>query len=226
VEFDSVQIGAADVVAVAHAYEVLLGIPPVHGEGGAMRFQLRRGAVEVEPGDSGLHSLRFTVAANADRGRWPAEAFHGVRVSFTAAPSAPPAAGAADAVEAIDHVVINTPDLDRAIGLWRDRMGLRLALDREFPARGLRLVFFRSGGVTLEFAGPLPAPAERTGSDTLYGMAYRVHDLEACRARLLRAGVDVTEQRAGQKRGTTVATVRARTAGVPTLLIQDSSRPS
>lgn len=221
-EFDGVQIGAQDVAAVAAAYEVLLGVPPIHAANAAVRFQLQRGAVEIEPGDPGLHGIRFTVGTDAERARWPAGSFHGLRVCVVASTATPAAAGPADAVEALDHVVIHTPDLDRAIALWRDRIGLRLALDREFPQRGLRLVFFRSGGVTLEFAGPLPPPADRSGPDAFYGIAYRVHQLSACRTRLLRAGVDVSEARAGQKSGTMVATVHS--LGVPTLLIEDPSR--
>ena len=83
------------------------------------------------------------------------------------------------------------------------------------------MLFFRSAGVTLEFVAsisPAPAPA---GPDRLYGVAYRVPDLAACRERLVRAGLDVSDIRDGQKRGTIVATVRSGTAGVPTLLVQD-----
>ena len=222
-EFDSVQIGVDDVAAAMRAYEILLGVLPVRTADGAVRFQLQRGAVEIEAAGSGLRSMRFTAGPEIDRMALPADAFSGLRVHIAAA--APPRSIAVPTdVEAIDHVVINTPDLDRAIALWRDRIGLRLALDREFPRRGLRLVFFRSAGVTLEFAGPLPPPADRGGPDSFYGLAYRVPDLDTCRARLLQAGLDVSEQRPGQKSGTLVATVRSGTAGVPTLLIQDPSR--
>jgi catechol 2,3-dioxygenase-like lactoylglutathione lyase family enzyme len=223
VEFDSVQIGAEDVAAAMRAYEVLLGILPARATDGAVRFQLQRGAVEIEHGAPGLHGMRFTGDVDVEPA-WPADAFHGLRVDVAAAVAAPQPLAATTDVEAIDHVVIHTPDLDRAIALWRDRIGLRLALDREFPKRGLRLVFFRSAGVTLEFAGQLRAPAERGGPDAFYGIAYRVPDLTACRARLRQAGVDVSEQRPGQKSGTLVATVRSGTGGVPTLLVQDPSR--
>ena len=221
-EFDSVQIGADDVAAAARSYEILLGAAPMRNATGTKRFQLQHGAVEIETGDSGLHSMRFATAADSPPA--PAETFHGLRVAVARAMPTTAAARIAGGVDALDHVVINTPDAERAIALWRDRLGLRLALDREFPQRGLRLVFFRSAGVTLEFAAPLPPPADRSGSDAFYGLAYRVGDLAACRARLLQAGMDVSEPRAGQKRGTTVATVRSGTAGVPTLLIHDASR--
>jgi len=224
VEFDSVQIGAADVLAATRAYEILLGVAPVDSASGTARFQLRHGAVEIEAGDPGLRGMRFSASPDVDPMRWPADAFYGLHVGFNATAAAPVAEARGRDVEAIDHVVINSPDLDRAIALWRDRLGLRLALDREFPKRGLRLVFFRTHGVTLEFAGPSPPPAERTGPDAFYGIAYRVRDLDGCRTRLLHAGLDVSERRTGQKSGTTVVTVRSGTAGVPTLLIEDPSR--
>jgi catechol 2,3-dioxygenase-like lactoylglutathione lyase family enzyme len=123
-------------------------------------------------------------------------------------------------VTAIDHVVVQSPDPDRAIALWRDRIGLRLALDRTFPERGLRLVFFRSGGLTLEIAGPHPPAAERDEPDRIHGVSYRVAELAAHRERLLAAGLDVSPIRTGMRSGTIVATVRSGTAGVPTLLLQ------
>src|SRR5262249_54296157 len=118
-----------------------------------------------------------------------------------------------------DHVVVHTGDPERAIALWRDRVGLRLALDREFPARHLRLLFFRSAGITLEYTSPLPA-AEPAGVDRLYGVSYRVTDLPSRRGRRLAAEIEVSEIRPGMRPGTTVATVRSGTAGVPTLLLQ------
>ncbi len=223
-DFDSVQIGAADLAQAAREYELLLGMSPNPLATGALRFQLRHGAVEIELGEAGLHAMRFAAASDA-AAQWPADSFHGLCVRFGPVPHLPHAVAADPAAaEAIDHVVVHSPNLDRAIALWRDRLGLRLALDREFPKRGLRMLFFRSGGVTLEFTGPIPAPAGASGPDGFYGIAYRVRDLEACRARLLRARVDVSGVRPGQKAGTTVASVRSGTAGVPTLLIEDPSR--
>ena len=84
-------------------------------------------------------------------------------------------------------------------------------------------MFFRSGGLTLEFATPLPVPSEPPGPDRLHGVSYRVPDLEARRAALLAAGLDVSEIRPGNKAGTRVATVRSGTEGVPTLLLENLS---
>ena len=63
--------------------------------------------------------------------------------------------------------MVNTPDPDRAVRLWRDGLGVRLALDREFAQRGLRMLFFRSAGVTLEYVSLLGGKGE--GDDALDG---------------------------------------------------------
>jgi catechol 2,3-dioxygenase-like lactoylglutathione lyase family enzyme len=209
-----VRIGSDDLAAAVGAYELLLGVPGTPRAGGGVRFRLGRGSVDVVPGASGLRAVCFV--ADGGEAALPAAA-HGIDVAIAPQDdeATPP-----EPAPAIDHVVVHTADPARAIALWRDRVGLRLALDREFPDRHLRLLFFRSGGITLEYASPLPAPAGPPGDDRLHGVSYRVPDLAARRARLLAAGVEVSELRRGMRPGTTVATVRSGTAGVPTLLLQ------
>jgi catechol 2,3-dioxygenase-like lactoylglutathione lyase family enzyme len=210
--FLGVRLGAGDVAGVVRAYATLLDVRPADLPGGGARFQLARGSVDVTPGPTGLQALRF-AAEPQDR---PLAEAHGVQVVFEETPAEEAAAVAAS----IDHVVVHTADPARAIALWRDQAGLRLALDREFPHRGLRLLFFRSGGITLEYAAPLAARTGPPDDDRLWGVSYRVTDLAARRERLLAAGVDVSAPRAGMRPGTTVVTVRSGTAGVPTLLLQ------
>jgi len=221
--FDSVQLGTPDLLRAAARYADLLGIPAVEPRVDRVRFQLEHGAVELEPGEAGVRSIRVALAGDAP----PAggDVGHGLTVRFDAPehPAKPPRAPA-DAVTAIDHVVIHSPNLDRALRLWRDRLGVRLALDREFPGRGLRMLFFRSGGVTLEFVSPLAGADDPTAPDLFFGIAYRVRDLAACVHRLTDVGFDVSEVRPGHKRGTSVATVRSDLDGTPTLLIDDPSR--
>jgi hypothetical protein len=68
------------------------------------------------------------------------------------------AEGRADAaIGALDHAVVASGDLGVSRAVYRDTLGLRLALDRDFEARGLRILFFRVGGVTVEVVGPLEA---------------------------------------------------------------------
>ena len=123
-------------------------------------------------------------------------------------------------VAALDHVVVTTPDLEGSRALYGERLGLRLALDRAFEARGLRMLFFRIAGVTVEVVGSLAEPPDPEAPEAFGGLAYRVGDADAARARLAAADFDVSEVRQGFKPGTRVFTVRDGTCGVPTLLIE------
>jgi catechol 2,3-dioxygenase-like lactoylglutathione lyase family enzyme len=125
---------------------------------------------------------------------------------------------ATDSVESLDHVVIRSAAPDDAVALYNGALGVRLALDRVLG--GVRMLFFRTGGVTLE----LIADASAGAADSFYGLAYRVRDLEAAHSRLTAAGFVLTEPRIGRKSGTHVFSVRSSTCGVPTLFIRDASR--
>jgi len=218
---DGVRIGTGEIEVTLARYATLLGIAPVALAGDRHRFQLERGAIEIAAGTPGIQALLFAPDAAGDE-RWPRDpsGYHGVEVAIAPAPAATSETHAAERAVAIDHVVVFTPRPERAITLWRDRLGLRLAFDREFPERKLRLLFFRSGGLTLELASALPVPDDE-GPDRLYGVSYRVPDLEARRTALLAAGFDVSEIRRGNKAGTRVASVRSGTAEVPTLLLEN-----
>ncbi len=135
-------------------------------------------------------------------------------------PAAQPQCAESAAVDAVDHVVVMSGDLDAASGVYGETLGLRLALDREFPERGVRLLFFRVGGVTVELGGRIGAvEAASSTVDKLWGIAYRVGDVEAAQRRLRDAGVAVSDTRAGNKKGTRVFTVQSATHGVATLVI-------
>ena len=49
----------------------------------------------------------------------------------------------------MDHVVVSTPDPERAAALYGARLGLDMALDRSHPDWG-RLMFFRCGDLIVE----------------------------------------------------------------------------
>jgi catechol 2,3-dioxygenase-like lactoylglutathione lyase family enzyme len=144
---------------------------------------------------------------------------------FPARSSALATADVLSAVCALDHVVVRSEDLDRCLAAYRSA-GLRLALDRTFPERGVRLVFFRFGQVTLELSGAHPPPAPRAGepADRLWGLAWRVPSIEAARDRLAQHGFAISEFREGHKAGTRVFTVPEAPGSVPTLILEDPSR--
>ena len=122
----------------------------------------------------------------------------------------------------MDHVVVATPDPERAAALYGARLGLDMALDRSHPDWG-RLMFFRCGDLIVEVAHH-PGKDDKATTDKLYGISWRVTDMDATRARLVASGIDVSEIRIGRRPGTRVMTVKSGTCGVPTLLIEKTAR--
>jgi catechol 2,3-dioxygenase-like lactoylglutathione lyase family enzyme len=144
-------------------------------------------------------------------------------------PVSPPLADEESAVSGLDHAVVRSADPEATKALYGEGLGLRCALDREFPKWGARLIFFRVGGVTVEVAASLgeePEAEPGTGPDSrrddLWGLSWQVHDADLARARLVRYGFDVSEVRPGRKQGTRVLTVRD--AGIPTLFVEPAKR--
>ena len=155
------------------------------------------------------------------RFRLDEQATHGVRIFMLQRKSPDPlvhAPGKADAVAGLDHVVINTPNPDRAAALFGARLGLRLALDRSNPDWDMRLMFFRAGTLTVELAHKISAGVSNA-PDKLWGLSWRVPDIEAAHARLLAGNFAVTSIRPGRRAGTKVFTVRDGTVNVPTLVL-------
>jgi catechol 2,3-dioxygenase-like lactoylglutathione lyase family enzyme len=123
----------------------------------------------------------------------------------------------------MDHVVISTTDPERAAALYGARLGLDMALDRSHPEWG-RLMFFRCGDLIVEVVHrPKDATADKA-HDKLWGLSWRVADIDATRARLASAGLDVSDVRTGRKPGTRVLTVCNGTCGIPTLLVERTAR--
>lgn len=119
----------------------------------------------------------------------------------------------------LDHIVIRTPDAERAAALYGARLGLDMRLDREVMGR--RLMFFRCGDAIVEVIHDDTLGPKR---DVLWGLSWRVENADAARERLANAGLNVSEVRPGMKPATRVFTVRDGTCGVPTLLIEPSRK--
>ncbi|MBL8673836.1 MAG: VOC family protein [Rhodospirillales bacterium] len=124
----------------------------------------------------------------------------------------------AAAMSGLDHVVIRTPNPDRAVALLGGRLGLDLRLDRANPQWGARQLFFRCGQSVVEVVHRLDRGVGDS-PDSLWGLAWRVPDADAAHARLVAAGIDVDEPRAGRRPGTRVFTIRDRRAGAPALVL-------
>jgi catechol 2,3-dioxygenase-like lactoylglutathione lyase family enzyme len=127
-------------------------------------------------------------------------------------------------IAALDHVVIATADPERAAALYGARLGLDMALDRSHPDWG-RLMFFRCGDLIVEIVQrPGKDALSDTAHDRLWGLSWRVADLDATRERLASSGVEVSDVRTGRKPGTRVLTVRNGTCGIPTLLVERTAK--
>jgi catechol 2,3-dioxygenase-like lactoylglutathione lyase family enzyme len=177
------------------------------------------GVSDIERMHRRCERVGLAPEAMAERESWRSfrastERTHGVRLFFIERREQL----AATSGIGLDHVVIRTADPERAAALYGARLGLDLRLDREVAGR--RLMFFRCGDAVIEIAQD-SAAGER---DRLWGLSWRVENADAERDRLAAAGLNVSEVRKGMKPGTRVFTVRDRTCGVPTLMIEPSRK--
>jgi catechol 2,3-dioxygenase-like lactoylglutathione lyase family enzyme len=140
----------------------------------------------------------------------------GVQVALMGFP--PLASQASGLVSALDHVVVRTANIDRAVANFGGRLGLDLRLDRSNESWGARQLFFKAGNAVIEFGASLKAPAS-DAPDSFGGLAWRVTDPVAAQARMAAAGFNVSEVRTGRKPGTHVFTVRDAPGGVPTIMM-------
>jgi catechol 2,3-dioxygenase-like lactoylglutathione lyase family enzyme len=226
-------------------YQAILGRRAAHSS-----FQLANVRLDVRTGagvgTGGLSTLAFAVddidkerrllqqralpIAVAETGALgiTLKATHGVAISLVAGGQGSPSPSPADApdeascVSGLDHVVIRSPDPERAVALYAGRLGLSLRLDRTEPAWDARLLFFRCGDLIVEVVHDLKTgPGD--GPDRLWGLSWHVPSIADAHARLKGGGVEVSALRAGRRPGTQVFTVKSHTAGVPTLLIGPST---
>ena len=191
-----------------------------------MHRRLDRLALKPEPvAEAESRDVASGATIAWKRTRAATEATRGVRLFFLELSKERPLSvrSAVASIAALDHVVIATADPERAAALYGARLGLDMALDRSHPDWG-RLMFFRCGDLIVEVVHrPKDATADRT-HDRLWGLSWRVADIDATSARLVAAGIDVSEVRAGRKPGTRVMSVRSGTCGIPTLLVERTAR--
>ena len=190
----------------------------------ALHRRLERRALEPEAitVDSATDALTGTQQSWR-RTRANTARTHGIRLFFLQRDSqiAPSEAVSPGPVTGLDHVVISTPNPERAAALYGARVGLDFSLDRSNPDWGQRLMFFRCGDLVVEISHRLKEGVS-DGPDRFYGLTWRTDDVDAMHARLSAAGVTVSELRQGRKAGTRVFTVKDGTCGVPTLILGPS----
>jgi catechol 2,3-dioxygenase-like lactoylglutathione lyase family enzyme len=191
------------------------------------KFQRRLKRLGLTPEDVARSSSTNAIDGATlawQRTRTAVEATHGVRLFFLDMPTERPLSQvtASAPILGLDHVVIATEEPERAAALYGARLGRDMTLDLARPDWGARLMFFRCGDLVVEIVHRM-GEAKRGDGDSLWGLSWRVADLEATQTRLASAGLDVSETRTGRRPGTRVFTVRTGGLGVPTLIIQPAA---
>lgn len=239
---DHLVLRASFIDGAVGAYETLFGRRATDG-----RFRLGNVGLTIgdEPLTAGLSTMVFAteslgkaerllerrgVPSVRESGRLmlAPEATHQVPIAVMEPEDSPllsPLVGADEvaSITALDHVVIRTPDPQRAVALYGGRLGLDLRLDRSNPQWNARLLFFRCGDLVVEIAHDL-GKGISGGPDQLWGLSWRTPDIARCHARLRKAGVELSEPRDGRRPGTQVFTVHSHTANVPTIVIGGRGR--
>ncbi len=145
----------------------------------------------------------FLIEQKADAERWPVS---------------PVTVDEGSSVSSLDHVVVRTPNPERAAALYGARLGLDMRLDRTAPEWGTRLMFFRVDDLVVEIAHDLKTGVS-DAPDSPWGLSWRVANIEAAHHRMAGQRLEVSEIRAGRKPGTRVFTVRGAPGAVPTIVI-------
>lgn len=186
----------------------------------------RLGLKPAAIGDGDSRNLLDGAALSWKRTRAATDAAHGVRLFFLEMNGQRPVSEInTDApITGLDHVVVETADPERAAALYGARLRLDMRLDRSHPDWG-HLMFFRCADLIIETVRRAGKDYS-SGRDRLWGLSWRVDDIDATRSRLLAAGLDISDVRTGRKPGTRIATVRNGTCGVPTVLLELSPRPT
>lgn len=193
---------------------------------GKMHRRLERVALKPEPIAEVDNTDRISgQTLHWKRTRAMTDLTRGVRMFFLelAGPRPMSEKTADSAVLGLDHIVVSTEDPERAAALYGARLGLDMALDRSHQEWG-QLMFFRCGDLIVEVVRR-PVAGGDSDHDRLWGLSWRVADIDATRARLIAAGLDVTEVRNGRKPGTRIMTVRTGTCGIQTVLLERTPKP-
>ena len=130
----------------------------------------------------------------------------------------------------IDHVALAVEDLDAALGLYRDSLGMPLVHRETVDEQGVEAALLDVGDTHIELLQPLGAETPvgkflaRRGPG-LHHIAYRVTDVDQTLAKLSGAGLRLIDEQARRGiRGSRVAFVHpASTGGVLTEIVQPAA---
>jgi len=101
----------------------------------------------------------------------------------------------------IDHIGIAVEDLDEAVALYRDRLGMREQHRETVEAFGVEAVLMEIGDAHVELLAPVSSDSavarflEQKGPG-MHHVAYRTDDIDATLERLRDAGVRLLDEQA------------------------------
>lgn len=127
----------------------------------------------------------------------------------------------------IDHIGIAVEDIDSAVGLYRDQLGMREQHRETVEEQGVHALLLEIGGAHVELIAPIGPESgvakflARKGPG-LHHVAYRTDDIDAELKRLVAAGIRMIDEepRVGIQ-GSRVAFAHPKsTGGVLTEIVQ------
>lgn len=121
-------------------------------------------------------------------------------------------------LQRLDHVGLAVDDVETALALWRDTLGLAVSHDETVPNQGTRVVFLEGGNAEIELLGAL-GPETPVGKflarrgPGIHHLCFAVADLEAAIADCQARGLEMIdrEPRVGAK-GKRLAFVHPKSA--------------
>jgi methylmalonyl-CoA/ethylmalonyl-CoA epimerase len=99
----------------------------------------------------------------------------------------------------IDHIGIAVEDLDQALALWRDSLGVECAHIEELPERGVRIAMLPIGDTRLELIAPMREDSEISSAlarrgPGLHHLCLSSADVDGDLARLEERGVRLIDK--------------------------------
>lgn len=122
-------------------------------------------------------------------------------------------------VDGIDHIAIAVEDIDAAVALYENVLGLKVVHREEIAGYGVKVATIATGGTDVELVqGTTPdSPIAKfiaSRGPGMHHVAFRVDDIHAALAEMKARGVDLIDQtpRPG-KQGSLVAFVHPKSTG-------------
>lgn len=100
----------------------------------------------------------------------------------------------------LHHIAIAVKDIDAALGLWRDLLGMEVSEVRDVPDDRVRIAFLPAGETLLELVQPLDDTSgvarylARRGESALHHVCFAVDDLAGALGELAGAGVELLDR--------------------------------